>query len=289
MSKTPELRTKAGEIVPWGDIVLPIVVIHRDRIYCVGTCFVTSHEGYIFTAKHVFEGTNEAFGTTSGESEEKTNYEAYALWLMKDGKHHVPRPIDKVWMNDSTDICVGWLRTMSLENNVRHYDKSAVLHLLPPQVGDKVFTFAYPQVGINYSEKTINGVQAVDLDLKKTEQWGTVEDVSHEGISLCRWPAFQVNFGVECGASGGPVFNVKGELIGIISTSSEGDNPYTIVSSIWPALGIETQVKFNETAPITTIRILDLVKKGFIVANDSLKYISIVGNPQKLQLYEPIR
>ena len=79
------------------------------------------------------------------------------------------------------------------------------------KLGDKVFTIGFPMSNIlgqqpRYSEGVINSLAGVGDDPK----------------------AFQISIPIQSGNSGGPLFNQKGEVVGIVSSSLDSANTFQI-------------------------------------------------------------
>lgn len=146
-----------------------------------GTCFVISTDGYLITNYHVVKKTNQqAEGIVDSlviESMTNPQYR-YRVELIYGNKD---RDIAILKISDSNFTGFGKL-PYAFEKNIA-------------DLGEEVFTLAYPKDDIVYSEGTVSSKTGFDSD--------TTE--------------YQVSIPVNRGNSGSPVFNSKGNIIGVIT------------------------------------------------------------------------
>jgi len=103
-----------------------------------------------------------------------------------------------------------------LHNNI------LTLSMTSPIVDDPVISFSYPR------SKYICGTQGIEeacLKIQFIESGGKVTAVypNRRDKVLLPGPCFETNLVIWDGSSGGPVFNEKGGVIGVNSTSFEGE------------------------------------------------------------------
>jgi S1-C subfamily serine protease len=145
-----------------------------------GTCFVISSNGYLITNYHVVKKTSQVEGVADSlviESMTNAQYR-YRVELIYGNKD---RDIAILKISDSNFTGFGKL-PYTFEKNIA-------------DLGEEVFTLAYPKDDIVYSEGTVSSKTGFDSD--------TTE--------------YQVSIPVNRGNSGSPVFNSKGNIIGVIT------------------------------------------------------------------------
>jgi hypothetical protein len=110
--------------------------------------------------------------------------------------------------------------------------------MLPPAVGSQVAAFGYPRSTTTESE------EAVLVSRKGATSVGRVVELHLQGRdrSQLPWPCFRMDAHIGGGMSGGPVFNDKGELCGLMCTSfgeaGEHEGHLSYVTLLWPMLGL---------------------------------------------------
>ncbi len=150
-----------------------------------GTCFVISAEGYLVTNYHVVEkairNTIEVADSLAIESVTNPDYRY---------------KVELVYGDRDKDIAILKI----------HDDNFTAFNKLPytfeksvADLGEQVFTLAYPKDDIVYNEGTVSS--------KTGSQSDTTE--------------YQVSIPVNRGNSGSPVFNAKGNIIGVITKKDD--------------------------------------------------------------------
>jgi S1-C subfamily serine protease len=113
----------------------------------------------------------------------------------------------------------------------------------------------------------------IDINDKPSTAVGRVMEVYHEKRDSCRlpFPCYQTNFRADGGMSGGPVFNERGELCGLICSSVPAEDDQqehsTFITSLWPLSGIILKNYKDEPS------VMDLIKQGIIKATGHEKII----------------
>lgn len=236
--------------------IFPILKQGSDgQFTLLGTGFFISDNGIFVTAKHVLL---DVLDRATGE-------QTHALLLIQirgDGSY-IPRPILRCTSHDSADITVGI--AAPLNHNVTGEElKNKILNLKNsvPAVGRRVSTYAYP------ASKVFN----IGELSEKTEFWfysdffdGVVEELHLEGRdrTMLPGPCMRTSMYVHGGASGGPVFDSSGKVIGVNSTGFTDDN----LSYITPIYTIENLVLTDvntSTNKTGSVRVRELIQAGFI-------------------------
>jgi serine protease Do len=190
-----------------------------------GTCFAISAEGYLVTDYHVVEKANKNTTTIADslvvESTTNPNHRYSA---------------ELVYGNKEMDIAILKINDSSFTsfNKLPYAFEQSTADL-----GESVFTLAYPKDDIVYSEGTVSSKTGLHSD--------TTE--------------YQVSIPVNRGNSGSPVFNAKGNIIGVI-TKKDDD-----AEGVAFALKTKEIFKFLEQIPQDSLKTpLNLPKNNKIAA-----------------------
>jgi hypothetical protein len=221
-----------------------------------GTGFFVAKD-ILITARHVFEhkfSLKRSYAWDGSDPDAKEAAQVFRHVIVQqsaDGTHEIRQVIRSV-MSARADICMVKVEPA----------KVAGQPCLPltgklPQVGDTVFTYAFPE-------------STIVEDGKKREVWlnggfyrGIVHEVSLSGIgTMTPWQNFRVDFHIHGGASGGPVFNRSGRIVGINCTSFDGQTDLSFVTSISSdrELGFDDQDDLKKGNVHLTIN--ELIKAG---------------------------
>jgi S1-C subfamily serine protease len=113
------------------------------------------------------------------------------------------------------------------------------LSVLPPPNGSRLTAFGYPNTRHRVDQEGIGRI-VVDPRLST----GTVLEIHREyrDRSMLPFPCLHTDARFDPGMSGGPVFDERGVLIGLVTSNlpptSAGECHSSYVSLLWPALGI---------------------------------------------------
>ena len=158
-----------------------------------GTGIVISDDGYILTNYHVVEAA------VTGDYEINV--------VLNDGSSYKAEFIGKE--SDNNDVAL--LKIEATDLNVISIGNSNNM-----EVGEQIYTVGNPLGELTYTFTT-GIVSALNGDITSSKEDGTSDTIN----------MFQIDAAVNSGNSGGPVYNVKGEVIGIVtskynSSSTEG-------------------------------------------------------------------
>lgn len=162
---------------------------------------------------------------------------------------------------EGTDLA---LLYMDLASRMPAQNQFFVAHLTTrtPAVDERVVLYGLP--GREGTVMPVGGDATIPLTARYTS--GKVIEIYHDGRDKVMMPG--PCFAVECaafgGMSGGPVFDERGCLIGIVSTSYEGENPIAYVSSLWPALRLQTFPVWPAQRPFPAVSLVELSKTGMV-------------------------
>ena len=178
-----------------------------------GSGFIISPDGYILTNYHVIEDANEGGYDITVLTYDGTEYTASIVGYEKDN-----------------DIAVLKIEASGLDA-VTVGDSDAM------SVGDTVYAVGNPLGELQYT-MTSGMVSALDRDISSTDQnTGVVTTIS----------MFQIDAAVNSGNSGGPVYNSRGEVIGVVTAkySSSGVEGLGFAIPINDAVSIATELISN--------------------------------------------
>lgn len=177
-----------------------------------GTGFIVSENGYIVTNYHVIE-----YAYTGGQD---------LTVILHDGTRY---GADIVGVEESNDIAVLKIDAANL-SSAELGDSDSLT------VGDTVYAVGNPLGELEFSMST-GHVSALDRAIKTDE--------SADSINM-----FQIDAAVNSGNSGGPVYNTRGEVIGVVTAKYSDDG----------VEGIGFAIPINDVAPIAQ----DLITTGYV-------------------------
>ena len=177
-----------------------------------GTGFVVSENGYILTNYHVIE-----YAYTAGKA---------PTVVLHDGTHYTA---SVVGVEEGNDIAVLKIDAANL-SPAKLGDSDGLT------VGDTIYAVGNPLGDLEFSMST-GHISALDRVIKTEE--------SSESINM-----FQIDAAVNSGNSGGPVYNDRGEVIGVV-TAKYSDTGVE---------GIGFAIPINDASSIAQ----DLITKGYV-------------------------
>ena len=177
-----------------------------------GTGFIVSENGYIVTNYHVVE-----YAYTGNQT---------LTVVLHDGSRYTAAVVG---VEESNDIAVLKIDAANLSPAVIGDSDSL-------SVGDTVYAVGNPLGDLEFSMST-GHVSALDRVIKTDE---TVDSIN----------MFQIDAAVNSGNSGGPVYNTRGEVIGVV-TAKYSDTGVE---------GIGFAIPINDAAPIAQ----DLISNGYV-------------------------
>lgn len=225
------VRGDGTSISPHEGIVPILKEIAPGHLKVVGTGFYVTRYGMFVSAGHVLTDLKDDGGTSI--------VPAYVCHSVGDQVHM--RRIQSICVfheEDKIDVGIG---------QADHYEKEypndplmnlrAPLSFAVPQPDEKLVTFAYPENGtLDFTgpEPRIVSIRADYYDGR------FLEYVERSDNPFVRAPYFQTTIRVLSGASGGPVFNSRGRVIGVNCRSWDFGDPADNLSTIVPIAHIST-------------------------------------------------
>lgn len=266
------------------EIVMPIVALEGGEIKVLGTGFVINPDGVFVTAKHVISDYLEV--TSQGASREiQKDFALYVLYLS--AKKHGPEnkyygggflPLKIAWYSDQLDIAYCWLQRPIIEGTPL---RLSTVGLSPgiPRVGEKLLAFGY----YKSTAKLDEGKLIIDYSHETGLTHGKIIEVydQYRDRSFLSFPCFQTDALFKNGMSGGPVFNEKGNVCGVICSgvetveTQENTDCISYASLIWPSLATPISINFKQGEPLQKIRIYELIEKGFIPVDETFSKVSL--------------
>ncbi len=225
-----------------------IVGFDGAQVYPGGTgIFIAPH--LLMTAKHVISECWNLFGDGrqfSGSDPREGRFEILAV--QHSGENATPAVwrLRNGWGAPTTDIMFLELVPFCDEAKAFEWKGTVALTLLPPAVGETIVGFGYPS---SVGEIVPGERPQLRFVLQPHTTVGVVTQVFEErrDRGLLTFPCFELNARFEGGMSGGPLFNSKGQLCGLICASLHGmDEQTSYVSygaTLWPAMG--TNIEFQ--------------------------------------------
>jgi hypothetical protein len=175
-------------------------------------------------------------------------------------------PTWKFFIHDTADVAFGIPRYEFVDEATGGVIRAKVLSLAstPPAIGSPISTWSYPLHRVVDDDTAGQSVQ-----LQPDFYNGLLQELFAErGPSAkLKPPYFQTNIHLHGGSSGGPVFNLDGEVFGIASCSYDGATDLAFVTPAAALLELAIPERITddgEQGPRISLR--DLAARGQIMA-----------------------
>ena len=210
------------------------------------------------TTRHVIEDYWKNLDGRQLASGLKSTFELVAVRGLRDGKQVVVYLLEEIAISPTSDLAVLMLRPRGPVPSCA----LPVLNLIPPDKGS-------PIVGVGFHKGTareIEGTIAVNHQTHTTA--GHVIEIHHQhrDTSNLNFPCFQVDARFDGGMSGGPVFDHRGRVCGVVCSNippflPEEDH-VSYVTTLWPLMSLQVPRGPNRT----NVPLRDLAATGQIRA-----------------------
>jgi S1-C subfamily serine protease len=201
----------------------------NESLRVVGTAFFIATEGVFATARHC---------VTNLRNEEITASNLVAMQIYGD-KKFCARPVHHLALHSTSDVAVGLLHPA-----IHRVTGKPMPNMVPilsrnwASVGTSVTTYAFPCAAFHLRDDG-----QYNLVLPGTWSHGHIIEQIPQGLGASYLgPCYHTSLGIDSGASGGPVFDHRGYVIGINSSGfpAEGvEDPVGHVSAIQDIFNLE--------------------------------------------------
>lgn len=242
---------------------------HKDPEYFASGTGVIVGPGLAVTAKHVVEDYFKYFDNTEFiegkfENRSRGSFSMFAVNPLTKAEWK----IDMIYfISEKPDVA--FLSMIPENDNAKNTINSfAKINLNPPKVGDFVFACGYIEKPENPDPPAVVFGDGTKRSLAYTR--GAIKEVhlDFRDVARLNFPCFQTDARFDGGMSGGPVFNVKGEVIGLVCSSmppwDADDNHVSYVTLLWPAMLITLPIPPANVSSPTRTPALHLAQQGFM-------------------------
>ncbi len=202
--------TDDGVSIPLNQLILPLAIETEYGFEILGTAFLYNPGGGFITAKHNFF-----------DNDGRTLHKRILALDYRSKTEIYYRPIEKFYVfPEKRDVCVGMLGDDRVGNGVDLTNEIFTLDPRKLEVGERIITVAYP---LNKVTKVDEANFTAMCRLEKHD--GVITQHYPEGRDRSGLPyeCYETSMKMDSGASGGPVFDSIGNVIGINSRGLESD------------------------------------------------------------------
>jgi hypothetical protein len=229
----PEARRGDGQPLHPGDGVVPIMKkVGHKRLSIIGTGFYVTRYGLLVSAKHVLQDL---------AAEDGTLLQSCVCHLGPQDEIYL-RPIRRAYLLQAVDIGIAQADNfMSTNPSNPLQNLRAILSTELPPAGSQLITYAYPENEV--LDFTHDG--QIPLIAGDYFHGGFLRFVQQSEHPYLRFPYFETSIQLRPGASGGPVFDTHGRVIGVNSRgwdfqgAEHEDNPLSYIVPIGRILELD--------------------------------------------------
>jgi Trypsin-like peptidase domain len=255
--------------IAWGsevtEIAMPMVSgSDESDLSVLGTAVLVAPK-LVLAAEHVIAEIFHQFtGAAPAKATGELPFGVQLIQTWKGPETTIRWDVMHYWMADPLDIAVlGIEPAQDLPSDFRWSPPR--LDVLPPSVGSQIKACGYPA-----SQVRLEGEEA-KIRLQPHAASGAVQEIHPQFRDTFRmkFPCFRTNARFDGAMSGGPVFNERGRLVGLVSSNlppfEEGEEHVSYVSLLWPVMGIfiESDV-LPEKCTTGTYPLLDVAHAGLM-------------------------
>lgn len=249
---------------PLSESAVIIVGLNEDQWAALGSGIIIGN--YIaITARHLIDGYIkyyheeqhfESVETFVKRTSPDTRFSLYVIQFLNSGTKPVMWLVKAIYYSGLTDIVFLHLASMNEEDSEAHTFNRVKIDINPLIEGDSISGFGYICPHIEYDEHG----PIIDGDGYTTTGFVTKVYETHRDRGLVTFPAYEVDARIDGGMSGGPVFNNKGLLCGILSVGGFASH----VAALWPMLAIPVSYSRANVPMGTSYPASELAKNGVI-------------------------
>lgn len=265
--------------------VLPLLLEHGGAFKPIGTGFLVHPSGLLLTAGHVLRHARKVAGFRLDQDVSVLDGHVHCLWLSgdvdEDGKWIGGMiPLLRFYDSPDIDIGAGWL------GQLRHADGTPVQHTVVPldismpREGEKALAIGYLNMTASDDEPGVAGDRVIALYQDTATSSGEVVELHPQGRDrgMYHFPCYHINASFAPGMSGGPVFNEREGVCGVVSGSMEGSEPNYVsyASMIWAAMGLPIEAPLSRDGKMTRTTLLELARLGHLKVSGPVDRMELV-------------
>lgn len=245
-----------NSVHPHGSIFPILKEIDSRTNQMVGTGFFLTKIGHFVTAKHVIADVYDFNKGTQFAPIHAVHFVTPTEVLI--------RHITKIAIHPISDIAVGKM-DFHVHNNTGKplFNLVPTFSSIPPPMDSTLVTFAYPETDKIITKGKMGKIVGSLFTGKLIEH----NEGPRDSV-LVNWPHYVTSIDVKGGASGGPVFNQDGHVIGINCVGGLGDLSYIarvheLLEMAVPDFPLDGKGKLGDP------RLEELVRKGIVLLSNS--------------------
>ena len=235
-----------------GCTICPIVEsIDDGKSQLCGTGFYIHPSGLALSASHNFrKRTAPIFAR--GKKVDQIDAATFIrmIQLDKDHLHFLFTPITEIIYDEGIDIAI------VISGVSGEPPKHLSLTDSIPKIGERICTYSYP----NKPGFTNNIGTTMNVDKAWYEGSVTAHFPLGRDKLLLPGPCIEAKMAAPGGTSGGPVFNERGHIFGVISTSFDGDPPITYITPIRSIVDMSFEINTDQGRKNVSLRELGKLK-----------------------------
>jgi hypothetical protein len=246
--ETPFRKARDDEF--FHEIASPLIALRNGKEERVEGTLTVIGRGIGLTAQHVLAELLHRYDDVDDAGLDGTElsitFQLLGLVRRNGGKDAFPLHIRRCWSFGPTDLAIVELIPDSAADLTIPWS-IPMMSLLPPRVGTRVAAFGFPNCSITRDSDQSRPM----FNWSPTVSTGIVEWIDHSMRDkvMLPFPCYRTNARFDGGMSGGPVFDERGCLCGIICSSYphiNGDDAHiSYVSTLWPIVGARIPIGPN--------------------------------------------
>ncbi|KWK67552.1 S1 family peptidase [Burkholderia stagnalis] len=245
-------RFHDGRLADPSTVVVPLYR-HTDagrEMEVIGTGFFVT-QSTVVTARHVAESALEA--------DPQGNPGLWAIQIL-DGGQYYRRPVVNVVMHPTTDIALCVLANMTHRQTGANLSNPVIrLSARDPAIDEHVYTYAYPDTVFEREGERAR------LDLNPHFYDGYIVQHHPDGRDrvMLPFPCFETSMHLHGGASGGPVFDARGAVVGVnVSSLQAPDTDFSFIAKVRDAFDLRLPCEFV-AGQVEEVSLRELAARGY--------------------------